>query len=150
MQVADLKPKGVLHRATTLGKSELQLHLPTALRRQYLLELFPDLSIDANYAEEQDHHQLVVSREEFESKMGPSVSLQAEIDRHMSCCVLSGLVWSCLVLSVIHVLDVRTCEALWAQSPRDLCHIHGWRNHIVKLQHTTSPLSDFVSLQQLQ
>lgn len=76
VQVADLRPRGVLHRAVTLGQRELQEHLPVELRRQYLHELFPDLSVDANYEEEPDHHQLIVLREDF-----VNVSYHADVTR---------------------------------------------------------------------
>ena len=61
--MADLKPEGALYHAVTSDTNELQQHLPEELHRQYLHELFPDLTVDANYEEEPDHHELVVLRE---------------------------------------------------------------------------------------
>ena len=85
MQVADLKPGGALYRAVTTGPSELQEHFPIELRRQYLHELFPDLSVDANYEEEPDHHQLIVPRDELTqeslAKDSCPVSLTANVTR---------------------------------------------------------------------
>ena len=84
LQVADLKPEGPLHRTVTQsGPYELQSLLPIRLRRQYLHELFPDLSVEANYEEEPDHHQLTVPRDEFLKDSCP-VSLTATVTRSVS------------------------------------------------------------------
>lgn len=76
MQVADLQPEGALHWAVTSGRQDLQLHLPIELRRQYLHELFPDLSVEANYQEEPDRRQLIVPRD-FLDNYTPDVALNA-------------------------------------------------------------------------
>ncbi|KAL3146706.1 hypothetical protein ABBQ38_014695 [Trebouxia sp. C0009 RCD-2024] len=80
LKTADLKPGGALYRAVTTGPSELQDDFPLELRRQYLHELFPDLSVDANYEEEPDHHQLIVPRDELTQGSCP-VSLTANVTR---------------------------------------------------------------------
>ena len=81
LQVADLKPQGPLHRSVTQsGPHELQSLLPIELRRQYLHELFPDLSVETNYEDEPDHHQLTIPRDEF-SKDSYPVSLTATVTR---------------------------------------------------------------------
>ena len=81
LQVADLKPQGELYRTVTQsGPSELESLLPIELRRQYLHELFPDLSLEANYEEEPDHHQLIVPRDDFLKDSYP-VSLKATVTR---------------------------------------------------------------------
>ena len=82
VQVADLQPGGALHQAVTSGSQDLQLHLPNELRRQYLHELFPDLSVHANYEEEAHHHQLVVPRDEFVGESPPAISLNANVTRY--------------------------------------------------------------------
>jgi len=74
--VADLKPGGVLHRAVTSGSNELQQHLPDSFRKQYLHELFPDLSVEANFEEEPNHYELVVPRDDVFS-----ASLKTDINR---------------------------------------------------------------------
>ena len=52
-------------------------------RRQYLNEMFPDLSVEANYEQEPDHHQLTVPRDEFLKETRP-VSLTATVTRLVS------------------------------------------------------------------
>ncbi|KAL0032905.1 hypothetical protein WJX77_005652 [Trebouxia sp. C0004] len=76
LKVADLKPGGVLHRAVTSDSNELQQHLPDSFRKQYLHELFPDLSLEANFIEEPNHYELVVRRDDVFSE-----SLKADITR---------------------------------------------------------------------
>lgn len=68
IQVEDLKPRGVLHHACITAPAEgeeFQEQLPEAVRRQYLHELFPDLSLEANFQNEPDHQELSVPREEL-------------------------------------------------------------------------------------
>ena len=89
MQVADLRPEGPLHRTVTTVTTlshELQFHFSAELRRQYLHELFPDLSVEANFEEEPDHHQLMVPRDEFQKESCP-VSLSADVTRCDSLCI---------------------------------------------------------------
>ena len=81
-QAADLRPDGVLYRAVTSSDAsiELQQQLPEDLRRKYLYELFPDLTVEANYEEEADHHELVVSRDELNQQVYTG-SCNADITR---------------------------------------------------------------------
>ena len=68
MQAEDLKPQGVLHHACITAPAEgeeFQEQLPEAVRRQYLHELFPDLSLEANFQDEPDHQELIVPREDI-------------------------------------------------------------------------------------
>ncbi|KAL0039317.1 hypothetical protein WJX79_003044 [Trebouxia sp. C0005] len=75
LKVADLEPCGVLHRAVTFGSNELQQHLPDSLRKQYLHELFPDLSLEANFIEEPERYELVVLRDDvFHASSGADIS----------------------------------------------------------------------------
>ena len=78
----------MLHRAATSGSVELQQYLPEDLRRKYLHELFPDLSVEANFEEEPDQYSLVVPRDDIfaaacrahftrYSVMPPAVTLMA-------------------------------------------------------------------------
>ena len=83
-QVADLKPGGVLHHAVTSGSNELQQYLPDSFRKQYLHELFPDLSLEANFLEEPHHHELVVLRDDVFS-----ASINANIGRCASLTLLT-------------------------------------------------------------
>ncbi|KAA6425607.1 MAG: E3 ubiquitin- ligase UPL5 [Trebouxia sp. A1-2] len=77
LKVADLEPCGVLHRAVTFGSNELQQHLPDSLRKQYLHELFPDLSLEANFIEEPERYELVVLRDDvFHASSGADISSQ--------------------------------------------------------------------------
>ena len=55
----------MLHRAATSGSDELPQYLPEDLRRQYLHELFPDLSLEANFEAEPDQHELTVPRDDI-------------------------------------------------------------------------------------
>ena len=55
----------MLHHAATSGSIELQQYLPEELRRKYLHELFPDLSVEANFEEEPDQYSLVVPRDDI-------------------------------------------------------------------------------------
>ena len=68
VQAEDLKPRGVLHHACITAPAEgeeFQQQLPEAVRRQYLHELFPDLSLEENFKDDPDHQELIVPREEL-------------------------------------------------------------------------------------
>ena len=113
-QVADLKPGGVLHRAVTSGSNELQQHLPDSFRKQYLHELFPDLSLEANFIEEPDHHELVVLRDDvFNASFG------ADISRCASLTLLTLPLQCCSAQCQLAAMERHTCP-----SRRDTFCIH--------------------------
>ena len=84
---------------------------------QYLHELFPDLSLDANFEEEPDHQELVVAREDLGDRIETgNVSLHTDYTRYGSdfasrvlCIGLGCLMYTLLVAAHMAVCTVRCC-----------------------------------------
>lgn len=116
VQVADLKPQGPLHQTVTQsGPNELQSLLPIMFRRQYLNELFPDLSVEANYEEEPDHHQLTVPRDEFLKETCP-VSLTATVSRSVSLVTTRKILSKSTTLCTLVASNTRPSEPFLEQT----------------------------------
>ena len=110
--MADLKPGGVLYRAVTSGSNELQQHLPDSFRKQYLHDLFPDLSLEANFIEEPNHHELVVLRDDvFSASVRADISRCGSLTLHtlpLQCCSAQ-----CQLAAVKRHTCLARCERFW-------------------------------------
>ena len=110
----------MLHRAVTFGSNELQQHLPDSLRKQYLHELFPDLSLEANFIEEPERYELVVLRDDvFHASSGADISRCGSLPFHtlpLQCCS---------ALCQLAAVERHICPARCERIHHELACIHG-------------------------